>query len=81
MRILVVEDYEPLREALAQGLREAQFAVDLHLFGSELREHLLVAAAVCFRDEGANLTLAALKMTMLERVKSVFYLLRNRLSI
>jgi len=29
MRILVVEDYEPLREALAQGLREAQFAVDL----------------------------------------------------
>lgn len=29
MRILVVEDYEPLREALAQGLREAQFAVDI----------------------------------------------------
>jgi DNA-binding response OmpR family regulator len=29
MRILVVEDYEPLREALAQGLREAQFAVDV----------------------------------------------------
>jgi DNA-binding response OmpR family regulator len=27
--MLVVEDYEPLREALAQGLREAQFAVDL----------------------------------------------------
>lgn len=29
MRILIVEDYEPLREALAQGLREAQFAVDV----------------------------------------------------
>lgn len=29
MRLLIVEDYEPLREALAQGLREAQFAVDI----------------------------------------------------
>lgn len=29
MRVLIVEDYEPLREALAQGLREAQFAVDV----------------------------------------------------
>src|SRR6476620_5902043 len=29
MRVLVVEDYEPLREALAEGLREAEFAVDL----------------------------------------------------
>jgi DNA-binding response OmpR family regulator len=28
MRVLVVEDYEPLREALTEGLREAQFAVD-----------------------------------------------------
>jgi DNA-binding response OmpR family regulator len=29
MRILVVEDYEPVREALTQGLREAGFAVDV----------------------------------------------------
>jgi DNA-binding response OmpR family regulator len=29
MRVLVVEDYEPLREALADGLREAGFAVDV----------------------------------------------------
>ena len=28
MRLLVVEDYEPVREALTQGLREAGFAVD-----------------------------------------------------
>jgi DNA-binding response OmpR family regulator len=28
MRVLIVEDYEPLREALAQGLREAGFAID-----------------------------------------------------
>ena len=28
MRILVVEDYEPVREAVAQGLRESGFAVD-----------------------------------------------------
>ncbi len=28
MRVLVVEDYEPVREALVQGLREAEFAVD-----------------------------------------------------
>jgi DNA-binding response OmpR family regulator len=29
MRILIVEDYEPVREAVAQGLREAGFAVDV----------------------------------------------------
>jgi DNA-binding response OmpR family regulator len=29
MRLLVVEDYEPVREALTQGLREAGFAVDV----------------------------------------------------
>jgi DNA-binding response OmpR family regulator len=29
MRILVVEDYEPIQEAVAQGLREAGFAVDV----------------------------------------------------
>jgi DNA-binding response OmpR family regulator len=28
MRILVVEDFEPLREALVQGLEEAGYAVD-----------------------------------------------------
>lgn len=28
MRLLVVEDYQPLRESLVQGLREARFAVD-----------------------------------------------------
>ena len=29
MRILVIEDYEPIREAVAQGMREAGFAVDV----------------------------------------------------
>lgn len=28
MRVLVIEDYEPLRDSIAQGLREAGFAVD-----------------------------------------------------
>ena len=28
MRVLVVEDYQPLRESLVQGLREASYAVD-----------------------------------------------------
>ena len=28
MRVLVVEDYTPVREAVTQGLREAGFAVD-----------------------------------------------------
>ncbi|QDU98695.1 response regulator [Lignipirellula cremea] len=35
MRILVVEDYAPLREAVAQGLREAGFAVDAAVDGTE----------------------------------------------
>src|SRR5580658_11147383 len=28
MRVLVVEDFQPLRESLVQGLREAGYAVD-----------------------------------------------------
>jgi len=35
MRILVVEDYEPLRKSLEQGLREAGFAVDVAGDGEE----------------------------------------------
>ena len=35
MRILVVEDYRPLRESLARGLREAGFAVDATGDGEE----------------------------------------------
>jgi DNA-binding response OmpR family regulator len=35
MRVLVVEDYEPLRETLTQGLREAGFAVDATGDGDE----------------------------------------------
>jgi len=35
MRILVVEDYEPLRKSLEQGLREAGFAVDAAGDGEE----------------------------------------------
>ncbi len=35
MRILLVEDYEPLRNAVAQGLREAGFAVDATGDGEE----------------------------------------------
>ncbi len=28
MRVLVIEDFKPLRDALVQGLREAGYAVD-----------------------------------------------------
>ncbi len=35
MRVLVVEDYEPLRESLSQGLREAGYAVDVSGDGEE----------------------------------------------
>lgn len=35
MRILVVEDYEPLRRSLEQGLREAGYAVDAVADGDE----------------------------------------------
>jgi len=35
MRILVIEDYEPLRKAIARGLREASFAVDTAGDGEE----------------------------------------------
>ena len=35
MRILIIEDYEPLQKSLAQGLREAGFAVDVTGDGQE----------------------------------------------
>ncbi len=41
MRILVVEDYAPLRLSLAKGLREAGFAVDLAADGEEGLWHAL----------------------------------------
>lgn len=37
MRILVAEDYEPLRAAVVQGLREAGYAVDATADGEEAR--------------------------------------------
>ncbi len=35
MRVLLIEDYEPLRASVAQGLREAGFAVDTAVDGEE----------------------------------------------
>jgi DNA-binding response OmpR family regulator len=35
MRILLIEDYQPLRESISQGLREAGFAVDATPDGAE----------------------------------------------
>lgn len=35
MRVLVIEDYEPLRKSITQGLREAGFAVDAVRDGDE----------------------------------------------
>ncbi len=42
MRVLVVEDYEPIRESIVQGLREADFAVDATDNGKDAlsRKHL-----------------------------------------
>ena len=35
MRLLVIEDYRPLRESLTKGLREAGYAVDATADGNE----------------------------------------------
>jgi DNA-binding response OmpR family regulator len=35
MKLLVVEDYVPVRESLCQGFREAGFAVDCSAEGGE----------------------------------------------
>ncbi len=43
MRVLIVEDYAPLRVSLAKGLREAGFAVDLAADGEEALWHALDA--------------------------------------
>lgn len=42
MRLLIAEDFSPLREALAQGLHEAGFAVDVASDGEEAL-HLAIA--------------------------------------
>jgi DNA-binding response OmpR family regulator len=39
MRVLVVEDFGPLAQSLAQGLREAGYAVDLASDGAEAMSH------------------------------------------
>ena len=41
MRVLVVEDYAPVRTAVAQGLAEASFAVDVAADGREGRWYAL----------------------------------------
>jgi DNA-binding response OmpR family regulator len=44
MRILVVEDEEVLADALAEGLRDESYAVDVALRGSEAEERMAVNA-------------------------------------
>lgn len=44
MRVLVIEDYGPLRKAVAQGLREAGFSVDATGDGSEGLELALASS-------------------------------------
>src|SRR6478752_96051 len=39
MRVLLVEDFEPLARSLAQGLREAGYAVDVATNGEEALAH------------------------------------------
>ncbi len=59
----------------------AEFAIDLEFFCGELCEHLLVAAAVGFGDEGAEFALAAFEVAVLEGVEGVFDLLGQGLSV
>ena len=59
----------------------AKFAVDLEFFGVSLVEHLVVAAAVGFGDQGAEFALAAFEVTMLEGVERVFDLLGQRIGV
>ena len=68
-------------ECLADGLVFAEFAVDLEFFCGELCEHLLVAAAVGFGDQGAEFALAAFEVAMREGVESIFDLLGHGLHV
>src|ERR1035437_10178804 len=56
----------------------AEFAVDVELFGDELSEHGLVAAAVGFGDLGAEFALAAFETAMFEGVQRAFDLFGER---
>ena len=51
MRVLIVEDYRPIRESVARGLREAGFAVDSAENG---REGLWLATTNDFGRNGAK---------------------------
>ena len=59
----------------------AQFAVYLELFGGKFGDHLVVAAAVGFGYEGADLALAALELAMREGVEGVFHLIGHGLRV
>ena len=59
----------------------AQFAVDLEFFRGELRQHLMVAAAVGFGDEAAKLALAAFEVTCSRVCEGIFDLLGHGLRV
>jgi hypothetical protein len=59
----------------------AEFAVDEEFFGGEFFQHFVVTAAVGFSDEGAEFTLTALEVSVLEGVEGVFDLLGHGLRV
>ena len=59
----------------------AEGAIDLNLFGGELGEDGVVAAAIGFGDQAADLALAAFETASFESVESVFDLLSHGLGV
>lgn len=59
----------------------AEFTVDLEFLCGELLQHFLIAAAVGFGDEGAELALTAFEVAVGEGVEGVFYLLGHGLRV
>jgi hypothetical protein len=57
----------------------AESAIDLKFFGGEFLQHLMVASAVAFGDEGSEFALTAFELTVGEGVECIFDLLGHRL--
>jgi hypothetical protein len=68
-------------ESTKEGLVFSELAVDLKLFCGELSQHLTVAPAVGFRDEGAKLTLPAFELAAPECFQRIFDTLGHGLRV
>ena len=59
----------------------AELPVDVEFFRGEFPQHLFVSTAVGFSNGGAEFSLAALQVTMLQSVERILDLLGHRLSV